>query len=118
MVTTNKLDKDEQDKNIDIKLYHIMVDSLLYLTASRLDIIFSICLSARFQCCPIKSHLIMVKCIFRYLKGTIGISLWYPKTRQFSMMSYSDVDYTDCRVDRNVDTLKRPIPRQHLNRSE
>ena len=46
--TTTKLDKAEQDKNIDIKLYHNMIGSLLYLTASRPDIIFSVCVCARF----------------------------------------------------------------------
>ena len=49
MVTTTKLDKDEEGKNVDIKLYHSMIDSLLYLTASRLDIMFTVCLCARFN---------------------------------------------------------------------
>ena len=56
MAITIKLDKDEQDINIDIKLYRSMIGSLLYLTASRLDIIFSICLCVRFQSCPKESH--------------------------------------------------------------
>ena len=99
MVTTTKLDKDEQGINIDIKLY-IMIGSLLYLTASRPDIIFSVCLCARFQSCPKESQLIAVKRIIRYLKGTIGMSLWYPKTGQFSMTSFLDADYVGCRVDR------------------
>ena len=65
-----------------------MMGSLLYLTASRPDIMFSVCLCAKFQSCPKESHLIVVKCIIRYLKGTIGMGLWYPKTGQFSMMSF------------------------------
>ena len=69
--TTTKLDKDEQGKNIDIKLYHSMISSLLYLTANRPDIIFSVCLCARFQSCAKESHLIALKCIIRYLKGTL-----------------------------------------------
>ena len=81
MATTTKLDKDEQGIKVDIKLYRSMIDSLLYLTASRPDIMFSVCLCARFQSCPKESHLIVVKCIIRYLKGTIGMGLWYPKTR-------------------------------------
>ena len=56
-----------------------MIDSLLYLMASRLDIIFSVCLCAIFQSCPKESHLIVVEHIIRYLKGTIGMGLWYPK---------------------------------------
>ena len=72
-MTTTKLDKDESDKNVDIKLYKIMIGSLLYLTASRPDIMFSVCLCARFQSCPKESYLIVVKLIIRYLKGTIGM---------------------------------------------
>ena len=75
-----KLDKDEQGINVDIKLYRSMIGSLLYLTVSRPDIIFSACLCARFQYCPKESHLIAVKCIIRYLKGTIGMGLWFSKT--------------------------------------
>ena len=52
-----------------------MIDSLLYLTASRPDIIFNMCLCARFQSCPKESHLIAVKYIIRYLKGTTGMGL-------------------------------------------
>ena len=70
-----KLDKDEQSKNIDIKLYCSMIDSLLYLTASRLDIMFSVCLCASFQSYPKEFHLIRVRHIIRYHRGTIGIGL-------------------------------------------
>ena len=101
MATTTKLDKDEQEKNVDI-FYRSLVDNLLYLTASRPDIMFCVCLCARFQFCPKESHLIAIKRIIRYLKGTIGMSLWYPKTEQFSMMSYLDADYAGCRVNRRV----------------
>ena len=76
-----------------------MIGSLLYLTASRPDIIFSVCLCTRFQSCPKESYLIAVKRIIRYLKDTIGMGLWYLKIRQFSMTSYSNVDYAGCRVD-------------------
>ena len=88
MATIAKLDKDEQDINVDIKLYRNMIGSLLYLTTSRPDIMFSVCLCARFQSCPKESHLIAIKRIIRYLKGTIEIGLWYPKTGQFSMTSF------------------------------
>jgi len=75
MTTITRLDKDEQVKNIDIKLYHSMIGSLLYLTAKRPDIMFSFCLCARFQSCPKESHLIAKKHIIRYLKDTIGMVL-------------------------------------------
>ena len=100
MATTTKLDKDEQGKNVDIKLYKSMIGCLLYLTASRPNIMFSVCLCARFQSCPKESHLIAVKRISRYFKGTSGMGLWYLKTGQFSMTSFSDADYVGCRVDR------------------
>ena len=93
MSTTTKLDKDKQGINVDIKLYRSMIGSLLYLTASRLDIMFSVCLCGRFQSCPKESHIITVKHIIRYLNGTIGIGLWYAKIRQFFMTSFSDADY-------------------------
>ena len=75
MTTITKLDKDEEGKNVDIKLYRSMIGSLLYLTASRPDIMLSVCLCARFQSCLKESHLIVVKCIIRYLKSAIGMSL-------------------------------------------
>ena len=80
MATTAKSDKDEQGINVDIKLYRSMIGSLLYLTASRPDIMFCVCLCTRFQSCPKESHLVAIKRIIRYLKGTIEMGLWYPKT--------------------------------------
>ena len=98
MVTTTILDNDEQGINVEIKLYRSMIGSLLYLTASRPDIMFIVCLCARFQSCPKESHLITIKRIIRYLKGTIRMGFWCPKTGQFS--SFSDANYAGCRVDR------------------
>ena len=70
MSPSTKLDKDEKGKPVDVKLYRGMIGNLLYLTASRPDIMFSVCLYARFQSCPKESHLITVKWIFRYLIET------------------------------------------------
>ena len=67
MATSTKLDADEAGKTVDQKTYRGMIGSLLYLTASRLDIQFSVCLCERFQANPEESHLIAVKRIFRYL---------------------------------------------------
>ena len=75
MTTTIKLDKDDLGKCVDIKVYRGMIGSLLYLTASRSDIMFSVCLCAHFQSCPKESHLIVVERIIRYLKGTINMGL-------------------------------------------
>ena len=79
MSSSIKLDKDEKGKSIDSTMYKGMIGSLLYLTASRLDIMCSVCLCARFQSCLEESHLSVVKRILRYLKGTMDIGLWYPK---------------------------------------
>ena len=77
-----------------------MVGSLLYLTATRPNIMFATCLCARFQSCPKESHIIAIKRIFRYLKGTPSLGLWYPKDTGFNLVGYSDADYAGCRVDR------------------
>jgi hypothetical protein len=100
MSSTIKLDKDENRKNVDIKQYRRMIGSLLYLTASRPDIMFSVCLCARFQSCPKESHLVVVKRIFQYLLGTIDLSLWYPKFTLLDLVSYFDTDFAGCKIDR------------------
>ena len=83
-----------------LTLNSIVTWLIVYLTTSKSNIMFSVCVCARFQSCPKESHLIMVKRIIRYLKGTIRMGLWYLKTGQFSMTSFSDADYAGCRVDR------------------
>jgi transposase InsO family protein len=100
MSPSTKLDKDDKGKNVDEKKYRGMIGSLLYLTASRPDIMFSVCLCARFQSCPKESHLIAIKRIFRYLIGTYDLGLFYPKGTSFELVGYSDADYAGSRVDR------------------
>ena len=73
------LDKDESGQPVDEKQYRGMIGSLLYLFASRPDIMFSVCMCARFQSNPKFSHLTTVKRIIRYLLGTVNLGLWYPK---------------------------------------
>ncbi|GJR49106.1 hypothetical protein Tco_1317209 [Tanacetum coccineum] len=79
MSSDTKLMKDEECESVDSTKYRGMIGSLLYLTASRPDIMFSVCLCARFQEAPKTSHLEAVKRIFRYIKGTTHLGLWYPK---------------------------------------
>ena len=69
-----------------------MIGSLLSLI-SRPDIIFVVCLCARFQSCPKESHLHAVKRIFKYLLGTINLGLWYPRNVEFKLVGYSDADF-------------------------
>ena len=101
MSTSTKIDKDEGGKCVDFKFYRSMIGSLLYLTASRPDIMFSVCLCARYQSCSKESHLIVVKRIFRYLKDTPSLGLWYPKGSSLALHAYSNADFGGCKIDRN-----------------
>ncbi|GJV29698.1 retrovirus-related pol polyprotein from transposon TNT 1-94 [Tanacetum coccineum] len=81
---------------IDATLYRGMIGSLMYLTSSRPDLIYAVCLCARYQAKPTEKHLNAVKRIFRYLKGTINIGLWYSKDTDMSLAAYSDADHAGC----------------------
>ncbi|KAI3706163.1 hypothetical protein L1987_76421 [Smallanthus sonchifolius] len=91
--------KDGQDT--DQHQYRAMIGSLMYLTASRPDIIFTVCLCARFQAAPKISHLQAVKRIFRYLKGAPRLGLWYSKNDKFNLYAYTDSDYGGCNLGKN-----------------
>ena len=82
------------------KSYRSMIGSLLYLTASRPDIMMSVCLCARFQAQPKESHHRAVKRILRYLTNTTDYGLFYPKGTAFQLISYSDADFRGCKTDR------------------
>ena len=77
-----------------------MIGSLLYLSSSRPDIMFSVCMCARFQSNPKQSHLSAVKRIIRYLLGIINIGLWYPKNSTCNLIGYSDSDFAGSKTDR------------------
>jgi len=95
-----KLDKDESGKNVDQKLYRGIISSLLYLTTSRPDIMFSICMYARYQFAPKESHLLAIKRILRYLSSIIHIGLWYSRDLSIELIAYSDADFAGCKLDR------------------
>ena len=98
MISSIKLDKNEKGKSIESTMYRGMIGFLLYLTTSRPDIMYSVCLCARFQSCSKESHLSVVKRILRYLKGTMDIRLWYPKSDNFELIGFSDADFAGCKV--------------------
>ena len=100
MSSSIKLDMDEKGKPVNSTMYRGMIGSLLYLTASRLDIMYSVCLCARFQSCPKESHLSVVKRILRYLKGTMNIGLWYLKGDNSELIGFSDANFAGCKVER------------------
>ena len=92
MITGCKLSKDDESKEVDQRLYRSMIGSLLYVTASRLDVMQAVGQVARFQAAPKENHIIAVKRIFRYLKGTVDFGLWYPKGNDLTLIAYSDTD--------------------------
>jgi hypothetical protein len=102
MHPSTSLDKDESGKNVSEKEFRGMIESLLYLTASRPDIVFSVGLCARFQSSPKESHLIAVKRIFRYLVGTQNVGLWYKKGTHFDLQAYCDADYAGDKIERKA----------------
>ncbi|GJU30147.1 putative ribonuclease H-like domain-containing protein [Tanacetum coccineum] len=104
-IETNKaLNKDEEAEDVDVHLYRSMIGSLMYLTASRPDIMFAVCACARFQVTPKTSHLHAVKRIFRYLKGQPKLGLWYPRDSPFDLEAFSDSDYARASLDRKSTT--------------
>ncbi|GJU57070.1 putative ribonuclease H-like domain-containing protein [Tanacetum coccineum] len=93
METQKPLLKDEDGEEVDVHLYRSMIGSLMYLTSSRLDIMFVVYACARYQVNPKVSHLHDVKRIFRYLKGQPKLGLWYRKDSPFDLVAYIDSDY-------------------------
>nr|GEV90836.1 hypothetical protein [Tanacetum cinerariifolium] len=91
--TEKPLLKDPDGENVDVHTYRSMIGSLMYLTSSRPDIIFAVCVYACFQVTFKALHLHAVKRIFRYLKGKPHLGLWYPKDSPFNLVEYSDSDY-------------------------
>nr|GFA19221.1 uncharacterized mitochondrial protein AtMg00810-like [Tanacetum cinerariifolium] len=96
MVDRLKLDEDPLGIPADQTRFHSMVGSLMYLTASRPDLVFAVCMFARYQASPIKKHLEALKRVFRYLKGTINWGLWYPKDTSMAPTVYADADHAGC----------------------
>ncbi|KAJ4792962.1 Pol [Rhynchospora pubera] len=94
------IDADEKGKPMDITLYRGMIGSLLYLTASRPDIMYAVCLCARYQANPKESHHKAVKRILRYVKGTQNLGLWYGRQTELDLLGYTDADFAGDRMDR------------------
>ncbi|GKE17522.1 retrovirus-related pol polyprotein from transposon TNT 1-94 [Tanacetum coccineum] len=93
MVDKSKLDEDKEGKAVDLSQYRGMIGTLLYLTASRPDLQFAICMCARYQAWPTEKHLHAVKRIFRYLRGTVTQGLWYPKDSSIALTAFADTDH-------------------------
>ncbi|GKG08872.1 hypothetical protein Tco_0334704, partial [Tanacetum coccineum] len=104
MEPNKELVKDEEADSVDVHLYRSMIGSLMYLTASRPDIMFVVCACARFQVTSKTSHLHAVKRIFRYLKGQPKLGLWYPRDSSFDLEAFSDSDYARASLNRKSTT--------------
>ncbi|GKB48947.1 hypothetical protein Tco_0899700, partial [Tanacetum coccineum] len=100
MVEKSKLDEDLQGKAVDPTHYRGMVGTLMYLTASRQDLTFAVCMCARYQAKPTEKHLHAVKRIIKYLRGTVNRGLWYPKDSSIALTTYADADHAGCQYTR------------------
>ncbi|GJU75352.1 putative ribonuclease H-like domain-containing protein [Tanacetum coccineum] len=96
MVQRTKLDEDLSGIPVDQSQYRSMIGSLMYLTASRPDLVFNVCMCARYQSKPTKKYLGAVKRVFWYLQGSINMGLWYPKDTAMALTAYADADHAGC----------------------
>ncbi|GJW15068.1 hypothetical protein Tco_0019201 [Tanacetum coccineum] len=96
MVERSKLDEDTNGIVVDPSRYRGMIGTLMYLTASRPDLQFVVCMCARYQAKPTEKHLHDVKRIFRYLKGTVNRGLWYAKDSSIALTAFVDADHAGC----------------------
>jgi len=94
------MDADVAGKGLYQTKYRGLIGSLLYLKASRLDIMFVVCLCARYQANPKESHLKVAKRILKYLKGTTNVGIWYPSHSLIHLIGYSYYDFVGCKLDR------------------
>ena len=93
--------KDDESKKVDQKIYRSVIGSLLYVMTSRLDVMQVVGLVARFQANPKEAHVLAIKRIFRYLKGTTEFGLWYPKGNELTLVAYTDANWA-----RSIDDRK------------
>nr|GFA17235.1 integrase, catalytic region, zinc finger, CCHC-type, peptidase aspartic, catalytic [Tanacetum cinerariifolium] len=126
MVDRLKLDEDLSRIPVDQTRFRSMVGSLLYLTASRSDLVFAVCMCARYQAKPTKTQLEALKWVFQDLKGTINWGLWYPNDTAMELTAYADADHAE-QVERGVvelyfvltdyqlaDIFTKALPRQRF----
>ncbi|GKF56778.1 hypothetical protein Tco_0170315 [Tanacetum coccineum] len=96
MVDRLKQDEDPLGIPVDQTQFRSMVGSLMYLTASKPDLVFVVCMCARYQASPTKKHLEALKRVFWYLRGTINWGLWYLKDTAMALTAYVDADHVSC----------------------
>jgi len=97
--TSCYLDADEYGTIVNQTKFRGLIGSLLYLIASMPNIMYSVCMCARFQANPKESHYNVAKRIFKYLNGTTNVGLWYPNEDTLNLKGYSDSDFAGCKMD-------------------
>ena len=100
MVPGFKLTKDEGGVEVDSTVYKQMVGSLMYLTATRPDLMFIVSLISRYMERPTESHLLAAKTALRYIKGTVSLGMFYKKGGSEKLVGYTDSDYAGDQDDR------------------
>ncbi|GJS47857.1 retrovirus-related pol polyprotein from transposon TNT 1-94 [Tanacetum coccineum] len=106
MVEKSKLDEDLKGKAVDPTHYRRMIGTLMYLTSSRPDLVFVVCMCARYQARPTKKHLHAVKRIFRYLRGTVHWGLWYSKDSSIALTAFANAEHAGCQDTRRSTSRK------------
>jgi hypothetical protein len=96
MKTSCKLSKDDDSKSTNQRQYRSIISSLLYVITSRPNVMQAVGQMAQFQEAPKESHVLAVKRIFKYLKGTKEFGLWYPKGKYLSLIAYTDAYWESC----------------------
>ncbi|GJU59901.1 integrase, catalytic region, zinc finger, CCHC-type containing protein [Tanacetum coccineum] len=81
---------------VDPTHYRVMVGTLMYLTSSIPDLVYVVCMCARYQDRPIEKHLHAIKRIFWYLRGTVNRGLWYSKDFAIALTAFADADHAGC----------------------
>nr|GEY83432.1 copia protein [Tanacetum cinerariifolium] len=103
---------DKEGKAVDPSHYRGTIDTLLYLTASRPDLQFAICICARYQARPTEKHILAVKRIFRYLRGTVNQGLWHSKDSSITLIAFADADHAGCQDTRRKRLISWSSKRQ------
>jgi hypothetical protein len=95
----NNARPDENGEDVDQREYKSLIDPLLYHTATRPDVQFTVCLCSCFEASPRSSHRIAVQRVFRYLKYTLEFGIWYSASSSLDLVGFSDADFAGCRID-------------------
>ncbi|GJT98693.1 retrovirus-related pol polyprotein from transposon TNT 1-94 [Tanacetum coccineum] len=114
MVEKSKLDEDTQGKAVDPTHYRGMVGTLMYLTTSRPDLTFVVCMCAQYQAKPTEKHLHVIKRIFKYLRGTVNRGLWYLKDSSIALTAYANSDHAGCQDTRRSTSGSMQLLRDRL----